>query len=183
MVRLTDDIFNTYVRKTGTVNPYYTEYCDGKTVSCPGLKQWGTVTLANQGKNALQILQYYYGSNTEIVRTSNIQSIPSSYPGSPVRQGDRGANVYTLQRQLNRITKDYPFFGLLNVDGIFGPAMTETVKKFQKQFSLTADGVVGRQTWYKISYIFSAQLFSSFYHLFFDAALFRHSIKWYITDC
>lgn len=154
MVRLTDDIFNTYVRKTGTVNPYYTEYCDGKTVSCPGLKQWGTVTLANQGKNALQILQYYYGSNTEIVRTSNIQSIPSSYPGSPVRQGDRGANVYTLQRQLNRITKDYPFFGLLNVDGIFGPAMTETVKKFQKQFGLTADGVVGRQTWYKISYIY-----------------------------
>lgn len=154
MVRLTDDIFNTYVRKTGTVNPYYTEYCDGKSVTCPGLKQWGTVDLANQGRNALQILQYYYGNDTEIVRTNNIQSIPSSYPGSPIRQGDRGANVFTLQRQLNRITKDYPFFGLLNVDGIFGPAMTETVKKFQKQFSLTADGVVGRQTWYKISYIY-----------------------------
>ena len=32
--------------------------------------------------------------------------------------------------------------------------MTETVKRFQKQFNLTADGVVGRQTWYKISYIY-----------------------------
>ena len=28
------------------------------------------------------------------------------------------------------------------------------VKKFQKQFNLTADGVVGRATWYKISYIY-----------------------------
>lgn len=154
MVRLTDDIFNTYIRKIGTVNPFYSEYCDGKTVTCPGLKQWGTVTLANQGKNALEILKYYYGNNIEIVRTNNIASIPQSYPGSPLRQGDRGPNVFTLQRQLNRITKDYPFFGLLTVDGIFGPAMTATVKAFQKQFGLTADGVVGRQTWYKISYIY-----------------------------
>ena len=59
MVRLTDDIFNTYLRKTGTVNPYYSEYCDGKTVTCPGLKQWGTVTLAKQGRTPLQILKYY----------------------------------------------------------------------------------------------------------------------------
>ena len=154
MVKLTDDIFNTYIRKTGTVNPYYSEYCDGKSVTCPGLKQWGTVTLANQGRNALSILRYYYGSDIEIVRTSNIQSIPRSYPGSPLRQGDRGTAVFTLQRQLNRITKDYPFLGLLTVDGVFGSRMTETVKRFQKQFNLTADGVVGRQTWYKISYIY-----------------------------
>ena len=147
MVKLTDDIYNTYIRKTGTVNPYYSEYCDGKSVTCPGLKQWGTVTLANQGRNALSILKYYSGSDIEIVRTSNIQSIPRSYPGSPLRQGDRGTAVFTLQRQLNRITKDYPFLGLLTVDGIFGSRMTETVKRFQKQFNLTADGVVGRATW------------------------------------
>lgn len=154
MVKLTDDIFNTYIRKTGTVNPYYSEYCDGKSVTCPGLKQWGTVTLANQGRNALQILQYYYGSDTEIVRTNNIQSIPQSYPGSPIRQGDSGTAVFTLQRQLNRITKDYPFLGLLTVDGVFGSQMASTVRAFQRQFNLTADGVVGRQTWYKISYIY-----------------------------
>ena len=154
MVKLTDDIFNTYIRKTGTVNPYYAEYCDGKSVTCPGLKQWGTVTLANQGRSALSILKYYYGQNIEIVRTNNIQSIPQSYPGSPLQQGDRGSAVFTLQRQLNRIAKDYPFLGKLTVDGIFGARMTDTVKRFQKQFSLTADGVVGRQTWYKISYIY-----------------------------
>ena len=154
MTKLTDDIFNTYIRKTGTVNPYYSEYCDGKSVTCPGLKQWGTVTLANQGKNALQILKYYYGNNIEIVRTNSIQSIPQSYPGSPLRQGSSGSAVFTLQRQLNRITKDYPFLGLLTVDGVIGSKMTATVKAFQKQFNLTADGVVGRSTWYKISYIY-----------------------------
>lgn len=154
MVRLTDDIFNTYLRKTGTVNPYYSEYCDGKSVTCPGLKQWGTVTLAKQGKTPLQILKYYYGNDIEIVRTNNIQAIPQSYPGSPLRQGDSGTAVFTLQRQLNRIAKDYPFFGKLTVDGVFGPRMVSTVKTFQRQFNLTADGVVGRQTWYKISYIY-----------------------------
>ena len=154
MTRLTDDIFNTYIRKTGTVNPYYAEYCDGKSVTCPGLKQWGTVTLAKQGKNALQILKHYYGSNIEIVRTHNIQSIPQSYPGSPLRQGSTGSAVFTLQRQLNRIAKDYPFLGQLKADGVFGPKMTATVKAFQKQFNLTADGVVGRSAWYKISYIY-----------------------------
>ncbi len=154
MVKLTAQIFNTYVRRIGTRNPYYTEYCDGKSVTCPGMKQWGTVTQANKGKNALQILQFYYGNNIEIIRTNNIRSIPQSYPGRPIRQGDRGTAVYTLQRQLNRITKDYPFFGKLNVDGIFGASMTKTVKAFQKQFGLSADGVVGRSTWYKISYIY-----------------------------
>ena len=154
MVRITDDIFNTYLRKRGTVNPYYSEYCDGKSVTCPGLKQWGTVTLANNGRSALQILRYYYGSSIEIVRTKNIRSIPQSYPGTPLRQGSRGTAVFTLQRQLNRITKDYPFLGKLTVDGVFGSRMAATVRAFQKQFNLTADGVVGRQTWYKISYIY-----------------------------
>ncbi len=102
----------------------------------------------------MQILKYYYGNDIEIIRTSNIQSIPQSYPGSPIRQGDSGTAVFTLQRQLNRITKDYPFLGLLTVDGVFGAKMAATVRAFQKQFNLTADGVVGRQAWYKISYIY-----------------------------
>lgn len=154
MERITDDIFNTYVRRSGTIEPYYTEYCDGKTVTCPGMKQWGTVTLANQGRSALQILRNYYGSRVEIVRTQNIQSIPSSYPGSPLRRGDSGTSVATIQRQLNRIAKDYPFFGTVSVDGSFGASTETLVKRFQKQFNLTQDGVIGRATWYKISYIY-----------------------------
>lgn len=153
--RIVDDIFNTYVRRPGNIDPYYTEYCDGKQVTCKGMKQWGTVTLANQGQNALQILRNYYG-NVEIVRTNNIGAIPESYPGTPLSEGSTGADVRTIQRQLNRISKDYPFFGTVSVDGVYGASTTAIVKKFQKQFSLTQDGIVGRATWYKISYIYVA---------------------------
>lgn len=154
MQRLTDEIFNTYLRRAGTVEPYFAEYCDGKTVSCAGMKQWGTLDRANQGQSALQILRYYYGSSIEIVESNNIQSIPASYPGTALRRGSTGANVRVLQNQLNRIARDYPAFGTLTVDGIFGPAMEATVKRFQRQFSLTQDGIVGKKTWYKISYIY-----------------------------
>ena len=150
MERITDDIFNTYVRREGTIEPYYTEYCDGKTVSCPGMKQWGTVDRANEGKNALQILRYYYGNNIEIVRTNNIQGIPQSYPGTALRRGDSGEDVRIIQRQLTRIAKNYPAFGKPGTDGVFGAATEASVKAFQKHFNLTADGLVGRSTWYSV---------------------------------
>lgn len=155
MSRITDDIFNTYLRRGNNAEPLFAEYCDGKTVSnCPGMKQWGTVTQANAGKNALQILQYYYGSSLQIIRTDNIAKIPQSYPGTPLRRGDTGTNVRILQRWLNRIAKDYPSFGKLQNNGVFDAATETSVRRFQKQFSLTQDGVVGRSTWYKISYIY-----------------------------
>ena len=76
MEKLTAELFNTYVRRSGDREPYYTEYCDGKTVTCPGMKQWGTVDRAKEGKSALQILRYYYGSRVELVTTNNIASHP-----------------------------------------------------------------------------------------------------------
>ena len=154
MERITDDIFNTYVRRQGTIEPYYTEYCDGKTVSCPGMKQWGTVDRANEGKNALQILRYYYGDRVQLVTTNNIASIPSSWPGVTLKRGSTGTSVSILQRQLSRIAKDYPSFGKPEVTGTFDAATEQCVKNFQKQFSLTADGLVGKATWYKVSYIY-----------------------------
>ena len=154
MEKLTAELFNTYVRRSGDREPYYTEYCDGKTVTCPGMKQWGTVDRAKEGKSALQILRYYYGSRVELVTTNNIASIPSSYPGSPLRRGSTGTNVRIIQRQLSRIAKDYPFFGKPTVNGIFDETTENVVKKFQKQFNLTADGVVGRATWYKLVYLY-----------------------------
>ncbi|MDD4850017.1 MAG: peptidoglycan-binding protein [Gemmiger sp.] len=154
MERLTAELFDTYVRRTGDAEPYYTEYCDGKSVSCPGMKQWGTVDRANAGMNALAILRYYYGNRVNLVTTNNIQSIPESYPGTPLRRGSTGVSVSILQKQLSRIAKDYPSFGKPTVNGTFDAATESSVKAFQKQFSLTADGVVGRATWNKASYIY-----------------------------
>lgn len=154
MERLTAELFNTFVQRSGDAEPYFTEYCDGKTVTCPGMKQWGTVDRAREGMNALQILRYYYGNRVQLVTTDNIAAIPSSYPGSPLRRGSTGTNVRILQKQLSRIARDYPSFGKPAVTGTFDEATENSVKKFQKQFSLTADGVVGRPTWNKVSFIY-----------------------------
>ena len=154
MERLTAELFNTFVQRSGNAEPYFTEYCDGKTVTCPGMKQWGTVDRAREGLNALQILRYYYGNRVQLVTTNNIAAIPSSYPGSPLRRGSTGTNVRILQKQLSRIAKDYPSFGKPAATGTFDEATENSVKKFQKQFGLTADGIVGKATWYKISYIY-----------------------------
>ena len=157
MVRITDDIFNTYLRKRGTVNPYYSEYCDGKSVTCPGLKQWGTVTLANNGRSALQILRYYYGSSIEIVRTKNIRSIPQSYPGTPLRRGSQGAGVVQAQVMLDRVARNYPSIPRIDpIDGIFGSGTEASVRRFQQIFNLTSDGIVGRTTWYQLVRLYVA---------------------------
>ena len=51
--RIVDDIFNVYVSRIGSRGPLFTEYCDGRQATCTGLKQWGTVDLANQGYSPL----------------------------------------------------------------------------------------------------------------------------------
>lgn len=154
--RVVDEIFMQYVRKVNTINPYYTEYCDGKQVTCPGLKQWGTVTFANQGLNALEILRRYY-TNIEIVSTDRIEENVGSFPGYNLRVGMRDNGVAIIQNQLNRISVNYPLIKpVIPVDGTFTPALEASVRTFQRQFNLTADGIVGRATWYKVSYIYVA---------------------------
>ncbi|MGL5973173.1 MAG: peptidoglycan-binding protein [Oscillospiraceae bacterium] len=153
--RIVDDIFNKYVRKPGTLEPYFTEYCDGKQVTCNGLKQWGTVTLAQQGKTPQQILEYYYGP-VNIVTAKEIDGIPQSYPGSVLKLGSKGECVKVIQKQLNRISRNYPNIQRVDIDGVFDKTTENSVKIFQKIFKLSQDGIVGNSTWYKISYIYTS---------------------------
>ena len=154
--KVVDEIFNQYIRRPGRIDPYFAEYCNGSSVTCAGLSQWGTVTLANDGRSALEILQFYYG-NVEIAETNEIRAVESSYPGSPLRVGSSGEDVRTIQQQLNRIRVNYPAIpAIINVDGIFGQQTRNAVLAFQRVFDLTEDGVVGKSTWYRISYIYVA---------------------------
>lgn len=153
--KIVDEIFNQYVRKPGKMDPFFTEYCDGKQVTCRGLKQWGTVTLANQGYTPKQIIEYYYGK-VEIDTAQRINGIPQSYPGVVLRLGSVGEPVKTLQRMLNRIAKNYPNIKTVQIDGNFRQDTQDAVRTFQKTFKLNTDGAVGPATWYKISYIYTA---------------------------
>lgn len=148
--RIVDDIFTTYIRRIGYIEPLAAKYCNGTTVTCNGLSQWGSEYLARQGYSAIGILQYYYGDNIELVRNAPILDISSQYPGYPISIGDRGPNVLLIQVQLNRIAINYPAIPAVKEDGIFGEATQRSVRQFQEIFNLTLDGVVGAATWNKM---------------------------------
>ena len=155
--RIVDEIFNEYVRRQGQIAPYFTSFCNGTTTTCPGLSQWGTVTLAQQGRTPLQILRAYYPDDVEIAETDVIANVPSSYPGTPLRVGSTGLDVQTIQTYLNRIRRNYPAIPLITDEaGTFGNSTKAAVTKFQSVFSLAADGIVGKATWYKISKLYTA---------------------------
>ena len=154
--RIVDEIFDDYVVKQGQVQPYFTQYCDGKNVTCSGLSQWGTVTLANQGLLPYQILQRYYGDDINIIFNAPIKGNIPSYPGTPLRMGSVGEEVRTIQRQLNRISANYPAIPRITpANGFFESRTLAAVKEFQKIFNLAQDGIVGKETWYKIKYIYN----------------------------
>lgn len=155
--RIVDEIFNDYVRMQGSVEPYFTQFCNGTTVTCPGLSQWGTVTLANQGLTPFQILENYYGNNIEIVQNAPVADIQQSYPGTPLRVGDVNNDVKLIQVRLNRISKNWPLIPKIRTpDGTFDLETYNAVKKFQEIFNLDDDGVVGKATWYRILYIYNS---------------------------
>ena len=66
---IVDEIFNDYIVRQGNVEPLFAQFCNGTTVTCDGLSQWGTVDLAERGYTPYQILQYYYGEDINIVKT------------------------------------------------------------------------------------------------------------------
>lgn len=151
--RVVDDIFNDYVVKQGQIQPYFTQYCAG---TCEGLSQWGTVSLANQGYTPYRILQYYYGNDIDIIKNAPIKTNTPTYPGIPLRLGSGGEDVVEIQRELNRIAANYPSIPKISgAKGYFEQTTQNAVKQFQEIFNLDPDGVVGKDTWYKIKQIYN----------------------------
>ena len=148
--RLVDELFNDYLRRPGFVEPLAAKFCNGTTVTCEGLSQWGSQNLAQQGYNSDQILRSYYG-NVETVINAPVLGIRNSYPGTPLRVGSQGPNVVVLQVSLNRIAQSYPAIPKIPaIDGIFGSRTEASVRALQQIFGLTPDGIVGPATWYEI---------------------------------
>ena len=148
--RIVDDLFNDYLRRPGFVEPLAAKFCNGTTVTCEGLSQWGSQNLAQQGYSSTRILRSYYG-NVEIVNNAPIRGITTSYPGTALRRGTSGPSVVVVQTELNRISQNYPAIPKINpVDGIYGAQTESSVRRFQEIFNLTADGIVGRATWYAL---------------------------------
>lgn len=154
---IVDDIFDNYVVKDNQVQPYFTRYCDGRVTTCNGLSQWGSVSLANQGKNYLDILKYYYGNDISIVFDAPVGDAKEGYPGYEVGFGNAGNPVLAIQRDLRRISKNYPAIPYISSTvGIYDNETENAVKKFQEIFNLPITGIVDKATWYKIKYIYTS---------------------------
>lgn len=63
----------------------------------------------------------------------------------PLRQGSKGAAVKAAQVELRG-----EGYGVA-VDGVFGPRMRDAVRKLQARTGHTADGIIGRRTWYEMA--------------------------------
>lgn len=151
-----DDLFTTYITREGIAQPLFTQYCDGRRVQCSGLSQWGSQALAEQGWDAVSILRKYYGSEIYLTSAEKVEGVPMSYGGQVLSVGSEGEAVRTVQRQLNRISQNFPAIPKVPVDGIYGPATEGAVTEFQKIFHLPQTGSVDFATWYEISNVFVA---------------------------
>ena len=155
--RIVDDIFNDYIRRMGYAEPLAAIYCNGTTATCNGLSQWGSEELASQGYSSINILKYYYGYNIELVQEAPVMGLRSSYPGYPLQRGSVGDYVVIVQRSLSRISQNYPAIpNIYPIDGIFGESTERSVIAFQEIFNLTPDGIVGKSTWYRLVYLYTA---------------------------
>ena len=155
--QLVDELFQSYIRRIGTIEPLSASFCNGTTVTCSGMSQWGSQNLAQQGYDYLDILKYYYGDDIEIVTNVPVRDLSPSYPGTPLRLGSSGEGVLSVQGALNRIARNYPAIPkIYPVDGLFGPGTEEAVKAFQRIFNLNSDGIVGAATWYQLIAIYVA---------------------------
>lgn len=79
-----------------------------------------------------------------------------AYPGYPLEEGNSGPSVRTVQLELNRVAENYPAIPrILETNGNFGKDTEEAVRRFQEISGLTPDGIVGRDTWHKLRYVYN----------------------------
>lgn len=153
--RIVDELFTSYVSRPNVLQPILTQYCDGNRVTCPQwMSQWGSKYLGDQNYTALEILRYYYGENIYINNAEAISGIPASFPGENLSVGSRGDDVSQVQELLNAIGEVYTAIPPVDVDGVYGTATQEAVRRFQQIFKLDETGIVDYPTWYKISEIY-----------------------------
>lgn len=153
--RIVDQIFTNYLSRPGVSQPIFTQYCDGRNVSCPNwMTQWGSKDLGEAGYTAVEIIRNFYGEDMYIATAEEVSGIPSSWGGVDLTIGSTGEKVRQLQSQLNVISNAYPLIPKVAQDGSFGTKTAESVRVFQRIFNLDQTGVVDYPTWYKISEIY-----------------------------
>lgn len=115
------------------------QYCDQDNIIA-------VTQVVNGGQNGIADRRAYLARAKQVVAGLLAASAAPPTATMPVLHlGMTGDDVVALQRRL--FAKGYP----VAIEGNFGAATELAVKMFQKDAGLTVDGVVGAQTWGKLS--------------------------------
>lgn len=154
---ISDQLFDSYIVRQGRLEPLYAQFCDGRVTQCPGLLQWGTVDLAEQGYTPYEILQFYYGDDINIQTDTPMAEAYETFPGAPLQLGDNNPYVLLMQISLNTISTNYPAIPRIpNPTGTFDDATQAAVQEFQRIFSMPVTGIIDKATWFRIRRIYTA---------------------------
>lgn len=78
------------------------------------------------------------------------------YPGIVAAPGARGAVVKSMQQKLLALSKVYTGIQTIATDGSFGSGTSAALRRFQPQFGLTADALLGKNTFAGLAKVYEA---------------------------
>jgi hypothetical protein len=153
--------------RQGNNGDYYGVMRGARSVSCPlyyiiehsfhtnrASAEWLMVdkNLDKLAKAEAEVIAAYYGMKKEETKTETTNKGASTVniELTVLKNGSKGEEVETLQRILNALGYKGKNGKTLTVDGIFGANCDYAVKNFQTKESLSADGIVGKNTWNKL---------------------------------
>lgn len=79
--------------------------------------------------------------------TAAYNSSADTFPGITLRPGENSQDVAQMQRHLNELGKAYTAIQQQTADGKYGDNTAAAARRFQRQFGLAADGIIGKNTW------------------------------------
>lgn len=163
-------VSGTIKTRQGNNGDYYGVMRGARSVGCPlyyilehsfhtnkASAEWlmSDSNLDKVAKAEAEVIAAYYGvkkeeAKTEKTETTNKGASTVNIELTVLRNGSKGEEVKTLQRILNALGYKGKNGKTLTVDGIFGANCDCAVKNFQMKESLSADGIVGKNTWNKL---------------------------------
>ena len=112
----------------------------------------GLTTDGKVGQNTWNALYTAYAS---------IHGEGEIYCGIVGAPGAKGAVVKSMQQKLAALSKVYTGIQTISADGVFGGGTSAALRRFQPQFGLTADALLGKKTFPVLAQAYEAVLAGS----------------------